>query len=106
MKLKLPIDESLQETELAINAILKAGKSVMKTYNKNFILSFKNNNEPVTEADIESNKIIQESVYEFGYPVLSEETHDNIKRLEHEKIWIVDPLDGTSDFVKKLANLL
>ena len=101
MKLKLPINNPLPEIEPTINAILKAGKSVMKIYNEDFTLSFKKDHEPITEADIKSNEIIQKSISEFGYPILSEESIDNMKRLEYEKIWIVDPLDGTSDFVKK-----
>ena len=93
--------EILPETELAINAVKEAGNAVMEIYKHDFTSTTKKDNSPLTEADLKSNDIIKKIITGTGYPVLSEESVDNKKRLEHDKIWIVDPLDGTSDFVSK-----
>ena len=93
--------EVLPETELAINAVKEAGNAVMEIYKHDFTSTTKKDNSPLTEADLKSNDIIQKIIVGTGYPVLSEESVDNKKRLEHDKIWIIDPLDGTSDFVSK-----
>ena len=96
-----PISQSSHESQLAIEAAINAGKAVMEVYNQKFSSKLKNNGEPLTEADIESNHIIQKIISDSGYPILSEESGDNKKRLDSKKIWIIDPLDGTSDFIKK-----
>ena len=101
MKNKIPFSNPMPEINLAIDAIIKAGKTVMKIYNQPFEAKNKFDNSPVTEADIESNKIIYKIISTSNYPILSEETEDNKKRLEKETVWIVDPLDGTSDFINK-----
>ncbi len=102
MSEKLPFTDTYIETELAINAIRKASKTVMEIYNSKFTTSFKDGNEPITEADIKSNQIISNSLSESNHPILSEESKDDLeKRLEAKKVWIVDPLDGTTDFVNK-----
>ena len=93
--------EILPETELAINAVKEAGNAVMEIYKHDFTSTTKKDNSPLTEADLKSNDIIQKIIVGTGYPVLSEESVDSKKRLEHDKIWIIDPLDGTSDFVSK-----
>lgn len=100
MKEKLPFN-GIPETQIAIDAAIDAGKKIMEIYDTNFSITLKNDNEPLTEADIKSNKIIQDKISVFGYPILSEESLDDKNRLKHSKIWIIDPLDGTSDFVNK-----
>jgi len=102
MSEKLPFSDFFIETELAINAIRKASKTVMEIYNSKFTTSLKDGNEPITEADLKSNQIISNSLSESNHPILSEESQDDLeKRLDAKKIWIVDPLDGTTDFVNK-----
>ena len=101
MKNKIPFSNPLPETNLAINSVINAGKTVMKIYNQPFETKIKSDNSPITEADIASNKIIQKIISASDHPILSEETKDNKKRLEKETVWIIDPLDGTSDFVNK-----
>jgi len=101
LKDNLPIKESLPELFLAIDAATKAGKLVMDVYNKDFQTSYKNGNEPLTEADIQSNQLIQSIISKSGHPILSEESEDNKERLTKEIVWIIDPLDGTSEFVEK-----
>tara|TARA_B100000678_G_scaffold207921_1_gene175493 strand:+ start:28 stop:855 length:828 start_codon:yes stop_codon:yes gene_type:complete len=101
MKNKIPFSNPLPETNLAINSVINAGKTVMKIYNQPFETKIKSDNSPITEADIASNKIIQKIISASDHPILSEETKDNKKRLEKETVWIIDPLDGTSDFINK-----
>ena len=101
MSYQLPFKNNLREAELAINAIIEAGDIVMKIYERGFSTTIKKDNSELTEADIKSNEIIQKIISVSGYPILSEENIDNKNRLNHEKIWIVDPLDGTSDFVSR-----
>ena len=96
-----PFTKQMTETPVAIEAAIKAGKEVMDVYNQKFSSTLKIDNEPLTEADIKSNNIIQKIISQFGYPILSEESIDDKKRLASDKIWIVDPLDGTTDFVKQ-----
>ena len=101
MNQNIPFDNPLPEAELAIQAAFEAGKEVMSVYEKDFSSTVKNDNEPLTEADIKSNEIILKTISSLGHPFLSEESVDDKKRLDFKKIWIVDPLDGTSDFIKR-----
>jgi len=101
MNTKIPIENPLHEVSLAIQAALEAGKTVMHVYNQEFSSTLKNDNTPLTEADVKSNQIIQKFISDSGHPILSEESVDDKKRLDSKKIWIIDPLDGTSDFIKK-----
>jgi len=101
MKENLPINSPLAETKISIDAAMKAGKAVMELYDKPISSTLKSDNEPITKADINSNEIIQKIISVFNYPILSEESKDDLNRLHSKKIWIVDPLDGTSDFIKK-----
>ena len=99
IKNKPPFINTLPETNLAIEAAIKGGKAVIEVYKNNFSFEVKDDNSPITEADIKSNRIIQDVLSTTNIPILSEESVDNLTRLKHEKIWIIDPLDGTSDFV-------
>ena len=99
---KLPFTNPIPETKLAIDAALKASDAVMKIYNQDFLILQKEDRSPITEADIMSNEIIENTLSASGHPILSEESTDRIeKRLGCKKIWIIDPLDGTTDFVNK-----
>ena len=80
MKNKIPFINPLLETNLAINAVIDAGKAVMKIYGQEFETKIKANNEPLTQADIESNKIIHKIISNSDHPILSEETEDDKKR--------------------------
>jgi 3'(2'), 5'-bisphosphate nucleotidase len=101
MNTKIPFENPQLEVSLAIQAALESGKTVMNVYNQKFSSTLKNDNEPLTEADVKSNQIIQKIISDSGHPILSEESVDDKKRLDSKKIWIIDPLDGTSDFIKK-----
>ncbi len=90
-----------KELKTAIKAIKKAGKKILKIYQKDYKTFYKKDTSPVTEADLISEKIILSKLKKFNYGILSEEKDDNKARLNKEKVWIIDPLDGTNDLLDK-----
>lgn len=90
-----------QEFKLAHKAILQAGQKVLALYHKNCRIDYKAHNAPVTQADLSSEKILLAALEKFNYGILSEETQEENSRLEKNKAWVIDPLDGTMDFIKK-----
>ncbi len=89
--------------KIALNAASLAGDAVMKIYNSDFDVEFKNDKSPLTKADIEANKIITEKLSLLDYPILSEESviTDYKVRSEWNRFWLIDPIDGTKGFVNK-----
>ena len=89
---------------VAINAAITAGVEILKIYNSNnFNIQTKTDNSPLTKADIASNEIIKKYLETTGIPVLSEEgsSIDFNIRSNWKAFWMVDPLDGTKEFIKK-----
>ena len=84
-----------------MDAIIRAGEKIQDIYNTDFEVNIKDDDSPITKADLESNKILRSVLEISGIPILSEEDVDDKTRLGSEKVWIVDPLDGTSDFVNR-----
>ena len=89
-----------------INSIAKkAGDEIMRIYQQDFEVDYKIDNSPLTKADLKSNEIITESLKDLypEIPILSEENKEvpyNIRK-NWEYFWLIDPLDGTKEFVKK-----
>jgi len=89
-----------------INSIAqKAGDEIMKVYQQDFDVDYKKDNSPLTKADIKSNEIITESLKDLypEIPILSEENKEVPYKIRKnwEYFWLIDPLDGTKEFVKK-----
>ena len=97
----IPIIDKIPELEVAIKAVETAGKAILKIYERDFESFTKSDDSPITEADIKSNDIIKEILSQTDHLILSEEDNDDLSRLSEDTIWIVDPLDGTSDFIDK-----
>ena len=97
----IPISNKIPELDLAIKAAQEAGNTILKIYEKDFKTFTKTDNSPVTDADLQSNKIIKEILSVTKHSILSEEDVDDKNRLSKDMIWIIDPLDGTSDFIDK-----
>jgi 3'(2'), 5'-bisphosphate nucleotidase len=97
----IPIRSDRSEFELAQEAALAAGSEVLKVYKDNFSSNKKDDDSPITEADLKSNGIIKKILSKSGYSILSEEDADDKNRLKQNRVWIVDPLDGTTDFVNR-----
>jgi len=89
-----------------INSIAKkAGDEIMRIYQQDFDVDYKKDNSPLTKADIKSNEIIAESLKDLYpvIPILSEENKEVLYdiRKNWEYFWLIDPLDGTKEFIKK-----
>lgn len=82
-----------------------AGQAIMQVYHTQFEVELKDDHSPITKADKASNEIILQSLAALfpDIPVLSEETAKPPypERARWKRFWLVDPLDGTKDFVKK-----
>ena len=96
--------ESLQtDYLLAKEAAIEAGKIIMKYFQTtSYDVKEKSINNPVTTADYEANQIIEEILFKenSGYGWLSEETVDSDIRLKKDYVWVVDPIDGTKEFIE------
>ena len=94
-----------QEVVLDIlNIAIDAGKEILKIYKKNFNVDLKVDNSPITEADINSNNLIKKRLIEIekNIPILTEESLVNWEtRRVWNKYWLIDPLDGTKEFINR-----
>ena len=102
--LKVLLGEAEPETNYLLKEVIcvakSAGHAIMKHYSKKQSITIKSNKTPVTEADFEAERIILDGLRSFSpYPILSEETKDDLSRLSSDYVWFVDPLDGTKDFI-------
>ena len=78
---EIPISEKVPELDLAIEAAIKAGQAIMEIYQTDFKSETKDDDSPITEADLSSNRIIKEILGKSGHYILSEEDADNESRL-------------------------
>lgn len=88
----------------AITAALEAGKEILKIYHSGeFNIEIKGDNSPLTKADTASHNMIMSFLIKSNIPVLSEEGKaiPYKERKEWKKLWIVDPIDGTKEFIKR-----
>ncbi|OFX44551.1 MAG: hypothetical protein A2046_12010 [Bacteroidetes bacterium GWA2_30_7] len=88
---------------LAINSAFKAGIIQKEIYSKDFDIEYKSDSSPLTQADKLSNEIIKKTLKVANFPFLSEEDSEidyNIRK-KWDYYWIIDPLDGTKEFIKK-----
>ena len=97
----IPISNKIPELDIAIKAAQKASNIILEIYQNGYDTFTKNDNSPVTDADLKSNEVINEILSNTKHSILSEEDIDDQSRLSKDMVWIVDPLDGTSDFIDK-----
>lgn len=92
-----------KELKVAKHAAQLAAEIILNYYGKNLTVSNKSPTQPVTQADIEANQIIYEVIHgQFPHDGwLSEEDVENTDRFSKSRIWIIDPLDGTRDFINQ-----
>ncbi len=87
----------------ALKAAIKASSSIMQVYHGDFAASYKADGSPVTIADQQADAIIRDQLQETNIPVISEES--SLLRFEKRRgwprLWLVDPLDGTKEFIKR-----
>ena len=89
-----------QLLELARHAALEAGKAIMEVYAQPFEVYTKDDDSPVTQADLRASNIIKEILKPTGIPFVSEEDLPP-DRSQFNRYWLVDPLDGTVEFVNR-----
>lgn len=90
--------------EIAVNASLEAGKEILDVYGQDdFQIENKENDTPLTIADKRAHDCIMKYLITTNIPVLSEEGKeiDYSERKQWSKFWLVDPLDGTKEFIKR-----
>lgn len=87
----------------AIKAALEAGAEILKVYETHFNVEVKDDKSPLTQADKNANAVINRYLKTTGIPIISEENRqlDYSERKDWTRCWIVDPLDGTKEFIKR-----
>lgn len=88
----------------AVNTAMRAGEAIMKVYGTDdFQVEQKKDQSPLTLADRRAHEVIEKDLASSGFPILSEEgLHTPYEeRKEWEYFWLIDPLDGTKEFVKR-----
>ena len=95
------ISHSDKETLERIHAALEAGREVLNRFTPGAIeAEYKAGHDPVTEADRALDAVLKKTLLRDGEGWLSEETIDDSSRLSKRRVWVVDPLDGTREFVQ------
>jgi 3'(2'), 5'-bisphosphate nucleotidase len=89
--------------KVAIEASLKAGEVIMQVYDTAFDVEIKDDKSPLTEADKRANDIINSFLITTPIPIISEENKqtDYAIRKNWSTCWVVDPVDGTKEFIKR-----
>ncbi|MGY0391262.1 3'(2'),5'-bisphosphate nucleotidase CysQ [Bizionia sp. KMM 8389] len=89
--------------QIAIEASLAAGKVIMDVYDTAFSVEIKDDKSPLTEADKKANDVINSFLIPTETPIISEENKqtDYEVRKNWETCWVVDPVDGTKEFIKR-----
>ncbi|WP_138432518.1 3'(2'),5'-bisphosphate nucleotidase CysQ [Winogradskyella algicola] len=92
-----------KQLEIAIKASLEAGKVIMNVYETAFNVEIKDDKSPLTEADKRANNVINLFLKPLGTPIISEENKqiDYTVRKTWNTCWVVDPVDGTKEFIKR-----
>jgi 3'(2'), 5'-bisphosphate nucleotidase len=87
----------------ALTAAVRAGNAILEVYHTDFSVTHKADNSPLTLADRRSHEIITTLLAPFKIPILSEEGRDipYSERKRWNTFWLIDPLDGTKEFVKR-----
>jgi 3'(2'), 5'-bisphosphate nucleotidase len=94
----------IDNLKIALGAAIEAGEEINRIYeSSDFQVDFKSDDSPLTKADIGANDIINTYLEPTGIPIISEENKqlDYSVRKDWEICWLVDPLDGTKEFIKR-----
>lgn len=94
---------SYSDILVRIEAALEAARSVFSRFTPGEVQAeFKAGHDPVTEADRSVDAALRQNLLRAGEGWLSEESADDLSRLDKQHVWVVDPLDGTREFVMGL----
>jgi myo-inositol-1(or 4)-monophosphatase len=96
------------DLHIAENAAIEAGILIMNYYKTDYEIRDKDYHNPVTTADHAADSRLKEilMVARPNYGWLSEETVDSPERLTKDRVWVVDPLDGTKEFIEGVPNFV
>jgi myo-inositol-1(or 4)-monophosphatase len=96
--------EARREEDLGriVAALERAGEVIEELTRSDVAVERKANQDPVTVVDLEVDRVLRELLPVAGEGWLSEETADDRGRLGASRVWVVDPLDGTKEFVQKI----
>lgn len=92
-----------QWIKILLDAVYNASAKILEVYRSDFDVELKDDRSPVTRADKLSSEVITTQLAQTGIPVLSEEEirPGFEKRKTYPRIWLVDPLDGTKEFIRR-----
>ena len=98
---KINIKSTVEEL---VNTFLTAGKTSLELRKKGLIKKIKTDNTPVSNGDLEVNKIVSEKIRQLTphVPIISEETHEHKDLNDLSDFWLIDPIDGTFDYINNL----
>ncbi len=90
--------------ENLIDTFIYAGKISLELRKKGLTKEIKSDNTPVSNGDLEVNKIITNKIFELtpNIPIISEETSDYKSKKNLNDFWLIDPIDGTYDYINNL----
>ncbi len=90
------------ELRIAKDLAFQVGEEMLRFVGRLNAIEYKENNEIVTEADFFADRLLKETLQKHfpDYGILTEESEDDLSRLKKNRVWIVDPLDGSRAFVR------
>ena len=93
-----------KNVESLIDTFLYAGKISLELRKKGLIKKIKSDNTPVSNGDLEVNKVITKKIKQLNpdIPIISEETSENKSNKNLKNFWLIDPIDGTYDYINNL----
>jgi len=97
----LNIDELKNLTESLLETFVNAGQKAIELRNKGLKTTLKSDNSPVTNGDLEVDKLLKERIIQVtpNIPLISEETIDLNKNNKYKNFWLIDPIDGTKEYI-------
>ena len=92
------------ELEVARRLAREAGQILLEYYQQPTTVEWKGEDDPVTAADRAANRHLVDGLSRLfpGDGILSEEAPDNGSRLTHDRVWMIDPMDGTKQFIERI----
>ena len=88
--------------EALIPSFYEAGKESIRLSGKNLKITIKKDNTPVTNGDLLVDEILQETISNLtpNIQIVSEENVNEIKKFDNNNFWLIDPIDGTKEYIK------
>ena len=90
-------------TENLLDTFLKAGNLAKEISNRGVKITIKSDKSPVTDGDLAVDKLLRDKIKKLtpSIPIISEETVNFDIKNENNTFWLIDPIDGTRDYIKK-----